>query len=79
MKKLLILLSILFILTGCEKEEISYLDVEWTMDSDLKPEIVFDRSVKNDAYGIFYVDEQQVSFDAFTKYIETLDGLEEAK
>ena len=73
MKKILLILTFLLLLTGCKKEEISYLDVDWTMDSDLKPEIVFDRSVKNDAYGIFYVDNEQVSFETFTKYIEKLE------
>lgn len=74
MKKILLVLSILFIISGCKKEEISYLDVEWTMDSELKPEITFDRSKKNDSYGIFYVDESQVSFQTFTKYIEKLES-----
>ena len=77
MKKLLVIMLIIsFMMTGCVKEIIkkrNYLDVKWTLEEELKPEIVFDRSKKNDAYGIFYVDESQVKFEDFIKYLEKLE------
>lgn len=80
MKKYLIaLLIISLMMTGCVKEIIkkrNYLDVKWTLDEELKPEIEFDRSKKNDAYGIFYVDETQVKYEEFIKYLEKLEEKE---
>ena len=73
MKKTIFILFIALLLFGCAKKEINYLEADWTMDSSIKPEIIFDRSKKNDAYGIFYVDESQISFESFTKYIEKLE------
>ncbi len=75
-KYIVILLIIVLTLTGCVKTIIkkrNYLEVKWTLEEELKPEITFDRSKKNDAYGVFYVDESQVSFEDFIKYLEKLN------
>ena len=74
MKKIFLLTSLLIILsTGCvEKEKENPLKAEWTLDETLKPAIAFERSVKNDSYGIFYKDTQ-ITFDEFLTYIKTLE------
>lgn len=74
MKKILLLILVLtFLSTGCvEKEKENPLKAEWTLEETLKPSIVFERSTKNDSYGVFYRDTQ-ITFEEFMTYIKTLE------
>ena len=74
MKKILLLMFVLiFLSTGCvEKEKENPLKAEWTLEETLKPAVVFERSNKNDSYGIFYRDTQ-ITFEEFMTYIKVLE------
>lgn len=72
--KILFIIFILFLTCGCnntKKEEINYLKENWNLDETLKPDIVFERSNKNESYGVFYVDSQ-ITFDTFINYAKKL-------
>lgn len=74
MKKVLFLILMLTLTCGCslKKEEINYLKESWQLDDTLKPNLTFERSNKNDSYGVFYVDSQ-IAFDSFITYLKTLN------
>lgn len=75
MKKIFILTIIFIILlTGCGKvKKQNYLKAQWSLDETLKPSIIFERSNKNDSYGVFYTDSQ-IKFEEFLEYIKTLES-----
>lgn len=72
-RKVLFIMLILTLTCGCslKKEKINYLKESWQLEDALKPNLTFERSNKNDSYGVFYVDSQ-VAFDSFITYLKTL-------
>ena len=72
-KNVLFILLILILTCGCslKKEEINYLKETWQLEENIKPNITFERSNKNEAFGVFYADSQ-ITFDSFITYIKTL-------
>lgn len=73
-KNFLILIAIIFIITGCNTPIIkeNKLKAKWTLDESLKPDINFTRSSDNDANGVFY-SEGQITYEEFRSYITTLE------
>ena len=71
--KILFIIILLTLTCGCslKKEEINYLKETWQLEETLKPNVTFERSNKNDSYGVFYVDSQ-ITFDLFVNYLKTL-------
>ena len=74
MKKIFLLIIMLITLsTGCvEKEKENPLKAQWTLEETLKPTIVFERSIENNSYGVFYKDTQ-ITFEEFMTYVKTLE------
>jgi len=73
MKKLFIIsLMLIALLTGCGQKKENKLKEVWSLDESLKPSLKFERSKKNDSYGIFYIDSQ-IKFEDFITYIKKLE------
>lgn len=75
MKKVFVLtICLLIVFSGClnNKKE-NLLKENWNLSQELKPDITFERSNKNNDYEVFYADSQ-IKFDDFLNYLNILES-----
>lgn len=72
--RVLLVITMIIIVSGCGKtNKINYLEENWNLNNEIKPDITFERSKKNDSYGVFYVDSQ-IDMKEYINYLKKLQN-----
>ncbi|MDD6879247.1 MAG: hypothetical protein PUD59_03340 [bacterium] len=72
MKKILLFITLLFLIIGCSNKENKKLLIEWPLEVDIMPSFNFDRSIKKDSKEIFYTDTQ-ITLEQYINYVKMLE------